>query len=357
VKLAFVITLAAAVLGCAGSSHADVTAPPGLASIRLSPTTLVLDAGAEQQLQAQGLTADGGSVTLSSVQWTAPPEVSLSGTGATVTVRGTKGGRGWIIARSGGFADSVLVDVVPMPVAGNRVLLDLRQSLQQASSIDKAFALFGVVDHTPYRGARNGSGWSFTTNADGKGLHAFRADWSVSPADQGLRVIHYFPAPKPLEVYAQWKGRLGKMATDADANGADNAYAMWPQSNACKRALFDRPDDQHRVDYTLSRNAPEAVKVEMGEFNYARFGDTKVWNPNSAVGGAPFTTTVHVRAATSNTATNGIFQLWVNGVLLVDQHDVPATAEPFDRWSFPETCVLVPQPQSEYFWDLLVWTP
>jgi len=122
-------------------------------------------------------------------------------------------------------------------------------------------------------------------------------------------------------------------------------------------ALFDRPDDQHRVDYTLSRNAPEAVKVEMGEFNYARFGDTKVWNPNSAVGGAPFTTTVHVRAATSNTATNGIFQLWVNGVLLVDQHDVPATAEPFDRWSFPETCVLVPQPQSEYFWDLLVWTP
>ena len=27
------------------------------------------------------------------------------------------------------------------------------------------------------------------------------------------------------------------------------------------------------------------------------------------------------------------------------------------RWSFPETCVLVPQPQSEYFWDILVWAP
>jgi hypothetical protein len=147
------------------------------------------------------------------------------------------------------------------------------------------------------------------------------------------------------------------MATDPDANGTDNSYAMWPASNACKRALFDRPDDRNRVDYTLHRSQPEGPKLEMGDHNYARYGNPKLWNPNGAIGGPPFTSAVHVKVASSNTVADGVFQLWVDGKLVIDQHDVPATAEPFDRWSFPETCVVVPQPQSEYFWDILAWVP
>jgi hypothetical protein len=346
---------------CGGDSSSGTTTPPDnptIANVRLSADTIVMNAGEDARIELQGVTESGALVALSQVQWAAPPELFLSVTGGTAAVRGVKGGRGWIVARANGFADSARVDVLPKPLATSRILLDMVQPLQQAASIDKAFALFGTIDHTPYRGARNTTGgWSFTLNADGKGLHALRADWMISPADQGLRVIDYFPDPKPTELFVQWKSRLGKMATDPDANGATDSYAMWPQSNTCKRALFDRADNKNRVDYTLNRSDPEGPKLEMGDHNYARFGDTQLWNPNAAVGKGPFTTAIHVKAASSNAAADGVFQLWVDGKLVIDQHDVPATAAPFDRWSFPETCVLVPQPQSEYFWDILAWVP
>jgi hypothetical protein len=356
-------TMAAVIAACGSPSagSGDLTPPPDhavIASVRLTRHAMAMDAGDEQPIELQGLTTAGGTVPLSSVQWTGSDELTLVVTGATASVRGFKGGRGWVVARSSGFVDSALVDVRPKALPTSRILLDMVQPLQRAANIDKAFALFGTIDHTPYRGARNTTGgWSFTTNADGKGLHALRADWSQSEADQGLRVIDYFPNPKPLELYVSWKGRLGKMAADPDANGENDSYAMWPQSNSCKRALFDRADDKNRVDFTLNRTQPEGAKLEMGEHDYARFGDIKLWNPNAAVGGAPFTTAVHVKAASSNTVADGVFQLWVDGNLVIDQRDVPSAANPFDRWSFPETCVLVPQPQSEYFWDILAWAP
>jgi hypothetical protein len=353
--------MAAVIAACSSPSSDRVTQPSNdaaIASVRLTSHAVDMDAGDEQQIELQGLTAAGAAVPLLSVQWTASVEMALTVTGATATVRGLKGGRGWVVARASGFADSALVDVRPKALPTSRILLDMIRPLQQATNIDKAFALFGTIDHTPYRGARNTTGgWSFTTNADGKGLHALRADWAQSDADQGLRVIDYFPNPKPLEVYAQWKSRMGKMATDPNANGENDSYAFWPQSNSCKRALFDRPDDRNRVDFTLNRTQPEGPKLEMGDHDYARFGDIKLWNPNAAAGGAPFTTAIHVKVSSSNTVADGVFQLWVDGKLVIDQHDVPATTEPFDRWSFPETCVLVPQPQSEYFWDILAWVP
>lgn len=274
--------------------------------------------------------------------------------------------------------------VIPAPAANSTILLDMRQSLQQATTIDGAFALFGIVDHTPYRDADgpnpNGVGWSFTTNADGNGLHALRADWSQSPYyngytatgptplacpadaldchDEGVRVIDYLPDPKPTELYAQWKGRWGRFAADATGNGAANSYALWPQTDACKRALFDHADDSNRVDYTLARTLPEEAKVEIGEQNYARLDVNNVWNPNAfAASGQIFTTTVHVKAASGATTADGVFQMWIDGTLVLDWHDVPSSNEAFDRWSFPETCITVSQPQSEYFWDILVWRP
>jgi hypothetical protein len=298
--------------------------------------------------------------------WTSsnPAVATVSSSGVvTAVASGTTN----IVATMDGLSGQATLTVLaptgadPSPGPGAVILLDMRQPLQRATTIDQAFALFGAQDHTPFRDALgptpNGSGWSFTTNADGHGLHALRADWSISHADQGLRVINYFPTPKPTEVYAQWKNRLGKYAADADANGANDSYAMFPQTQACKRALFDRPDDKNRVDFTLGRFVPEQTKVEMGDHNYSRFGDPAMWNPNQAVGGAPYTTTVHVRTASADGVPDGIFQLWIDGKLLIDRQDVPAESEVFDRWSFPETCVLVPQPQSEYFWDILVWRP
>jgi hypothetical protein len=291
----------------------------------------------------------------------------LSGTsnsGATVT--GVAQGTATVKATVDGVVGSASVTVnpvpppptgIPAPGPGATIVLDTRQSLQQVSTLTQAFALFPGDDHSGARPAPNGSGWSFTTNYDGQGTHALRADWSASSIDQGIRIIHYLPTPKPTELWVQWKNRLGKHPADPDGNGADNSYAMYPQSQACKRALFVRATSTNRVDYDLSRSVPEGTKVEIGDMNYERFGDPSVWNPNEAVGGAPYTTTVHVRAASSSTVADGVFQLWVDSTLLIDAHDVPSLNLPFDRWQFPDTCVQVPQPQSEYFWDVLVWTP
>jgi hypothetical protein len=261
-----------------------------------------------------------------------------------------------VVAHANGFADSASIDVSASPIPSGKIILDLRKSLQQASTIDQAFALFGIVDHTPYRGARNTSGWSFTTNADGQGLHALRADWEASPSpDQGIRVIHYLQNAATKDLWVQWKGRVGKYATDPDANGADDSYATFPASLACKRALFG--NGVARVDFVLHRSTPEAAKVEVGAANYAQFGNTDVWNFNQTIGGKPFTTTVHVKSASTDAAADGVFQLWIDGTQVMDEHDVPAMAAAWTDWSFPTTCVSVPQPQSEYFWDLVVWTP
>ena len=71
----------------------------------------------------------------------------------------------------------------------------------------------------------------------------------------------------------------------------------------------------------------------------------------------PYTTTMHVVAASSDTVRDGLVELWVDGTLVFSVHDVPMSAEAFDRWEFPTICVSVPQPQSEYFWDIVVWKP
>lgn len=245
----------------------------------------------------------------------------------------------------------------PAPSSSSSILLDLRQSLQRATTIDAAFALFGQSEHTAVRGKKNTSGWSFAPNYDGQGTHALRADWDGSKVDQSIEIAQFFSAPLPKEIYVQWKSRLGRHQSDNDANGGVDQYQLFPRSMACKRALFHHANFQHRIDYTLSRSVPEETKLEMGDADYSRFGAAAVWNPNQAVGGAPFTTTVHVRAASSNTTADGVFQLWIDGALLIDQHDVPASADPIYAWSFPTTCVQVPVAQSEYFWDIFVWKP
>jgi hypothetical protein len=292
---------------------------------------------------------------------------NTSNSGATVTGAGQ--GTATVTATADGIKGSSAITVnappppppppgAPTPGAGATIFLDLRQSLQKASTIDQAFSLFGTVDHTPYRGARGQSGWSFTTNADGSGLHAFRADWQADPnnPDQGIRVIDYLPGSGTKELYAQWKARVGRYSTDPDGNGAVDSYPVWPQSAACKRALFG-DGGTTRIDYVLHRSTPEVPNVEIGPANYARYGDASVWNFNSEIGKAPYLTTVHLKAASSNSTADGVFQLWIDGTLVIDQHDVPATANAFTDWSFPTTCVNMPTDASEYFWDVLVWKP
>jgi uncharacterized protein YjdB len=310
--------------------------------------------------------------------------VATVSTSGVVTAVGP--GKTTITAKAEIFSGQATLTVVapapsgmPTPSGTSKILLDTRKSLQQATTIDQAFGLFGpIIDHTPYRGARNvTAGWSFTTNADGTGLRALRADWMKSSDDcvgdgchdQGIRILHYLPdggatrgGTPTRELYAQWKNRLGRYQFDTDGNGDPDSYAIWPQSLSCKRALFSNARDTTRMDYTLSRpdpGTPVGARLEVDESNYSLNAPTDQWNLSQVVGpNAPaFTTTVHVAAASTATSNDGVFELWINGIRVISQHDVPIVSDAFDRWEFPATCVSLPQPQSEYFWDVLVWTP
>jgi hypothetical protein len=157
-------------------------------------------------------------------------------------------------------------------------------------------------------------------------------------------------------MYVQWKSRVGRYAFDTDGNGNADSYAVWPQSNACKRALFSQ-ESNNRLDYTLQRSNPEVPRIENGANNFAIDGDASVWNFNEEVGAAPYTTTVYLKIATTNTSNDGVYKLWINGTQVFDVHNLPADATPFDRWEMPSICTVVPQPQSDYFWDILIWKP
>jgi len=92
---------------------------------------------------------------------------------------------------------------------------------------------------------------------------------------------------------------------------------------------------------------------------YAFNAPTDKWHLEQVVGAnvRPYTVTMHVVAASSDAVRDGLFELWVDGTPIFSVHDVPMSAQPWDRWEFPATCVSNPQPQSEYFWDIVVWKP
>jgi hypothetical protein len=270
------------------------------------------------------------------------------------------------------------------PGATDVVLLDTRaggaQAFNNITNVNDALSVFarpgdGFVDTTRVRPAKDSSGWSFTTNADGNGLHALRADWTKSSDpcpdpgcnDEGIRVVQYLPDGGPFrggtptrELFVQWKNRLGRYAFDTDANGAADSYAISLPNGSCKRALFSNADDYRRVDFALTRGvSPIGAQLEVNDQNYAFEAPTDRWNLEQVLGAnvRPYTTTMHVVAASSDTVRDGLVEMWVDGTLVFSVHDVPMSAEAFDRWEFPTICVEVPQPQSEYFWDFVVWKP
>lgn len=263
------------------------------------------------------------------------------------------------------------VDGIPIPAKSDRVILDLRQSLQQVTTIDAAFALFPGGDHTAARDAgRNDNGWSFSANYDGAGTHALRADWAAdATGDDGIRIISHLPTPKPKEIFIQWKSRHGAHPADwcggtcANApNGFVNRFPIFPESESCKRMLVLRDvpsmDADHRIDYTWTRDEPTTARMQMNGENFAIAANPSAWKVADWIA-KPYTTTVYIKAASSKNAHNALFRMWMNDQLVIDYKDDQGVIQDmaFDRWQFPDTCHNMPIPASEYFWDILVWLP
>jgi hypothetical protein len=300
----------------------------------------------------------------------------LSGTSSTgATVTGNAQGSAMITATADSVSGTSSITVnnppppppppppsgAPVPGPSSTILLDLRQSLQQVTTLDQAFNLFGQEDHTAPRTVQNGTGWSFTTNFDGQGTHALRADWAAYPqGDQGIRIVTYLPTPKPHEVYFQFKGYLGKNPADPDANGSDNTFPLYPQSNSVKRMLILRDgvggSATDRIDYVWTRTDPSAARVQSDNLNWGFNSSPSIWAPNNYLGRA-YTTTIYFKTSSANGVADAVYKIWIDGTLVLDAENVMLDGYAMDRWQFPDTAHNFPIPASEYYWDILVWRP
>jgi uncharacterized protein YjdB len=375
-----------------GSSTITVTTPGRKVGLAVTLVSTSLVPGQTTQAAATFRTPIGtfSASALPKLVWSSS-NVGVATVSPTGLVTAVGSGSANIVAKAEDFSGQATLTVValttsgtPMPTSTSKILLDTRaggaQSFSNVSNVNDALRLFarpgdGVVDATPVRPAKDSSGWSFTTNADGNGLHALRVDWTKSSDpctgdgchDEGIRLVHYLPDGGPTrggtptrEVFVQWKNRLGRYAFDVDANGPADSYSISLPSGSCKRALFSNADDYRRVDFALTRGAsPIGAQLEVNDQGYAFEAPTDRWNLDQVVGAnvRPYTTTMHVVAASSDAVRDGLVELWVDGTQVFSVHDVPMSAEAFDRWEFPTICVSVPQPQSEYLWDIVVWKP
>jgi len=339
----------------------------------VTPSSATVQVSRSITLAAVTLDALGNTITGRAITWTSsnPLVATVSGSGV---VSGVASGSATIVATSEGQQGSAAITVtaappppppgIPQPAAGDRILLDTRQAMQQATTLQQAWGLFPGNDHTPARGSVNTQGWSFTTDMDGQGTHALRADWAVATGDQEIKVFSYLPSPKPKEMYIQFKTRMGKHPFDTNANGTENIFPLFPQSNSCKRLLVGRIDASAgiggnangRIDYVWTRNAPSAVRAQIDWFNWGVNGDATQWSPQSYIGRS-FTTTLYMKATSSSTASDGIYRIWIDGMLVLDAQNLAIAPWAFDVFSFPTVCHAMPVPASEYFWDVLLWSP
>jgi len=327
--------------------------------------------GATTQATAVARDANNNVLTGRTVSWTSSntgvATVTSSGL-VTARAAGTTQITATVEGRSGSRALSVTAPVVTPPPstgglapdANDRILLDVRQSLQQATSVSQALGLFPGNDHTPVRGARNSAGWSFAQNFDGRGTKALRADWGAVSGDQGVRIITNLTGTKPRELYIQFKGRLGKHPSDADANGSDNVFPLYPQSNSMKRLLINRDGvgggGQSRIDYVWTRTNPSVARVQIDHLNWGVDGSASTWTASKIVG-REYTTTIYVKVSSSNGARDGIYRVWVDGVQVLNQTGVNLDGYALDRFEFPSVAHSFPVPASEYYWDFLAWSP
>jgi hypothetical protein len=69
------------------------------------------------------------------------------------------------------------------------------------------------------------------------------------------------------------------------------------------------------------------------------------------------TWTLYFRAASSPSANDGIARVWVNGQLIIETTTGSFGPEGYHRFQLPATFRAPQFNQSEYYWDIVAWTP
>jgi hypothetical protein len=278
-----------------------------------------------------------------------------------------------------GLADAVDVVITasaPSPPSGQdpaptgTIILDTRkggpQSIQKATTIAEALS---AIQSSPFVRLAENNWMNFTTDLDGNGTRAFRAewrDWRGKPGGQGRRVRVYFAKP-PKRLYIQWKHWMGRTPTGGGIGRIgefDVTNQFDPNGNAGRKYLLmpravPGLGNRGRADVVWAGPAP--VKVQWN------FVNLPPWRGNRSLNRSPFdpeahynkaiTFTMYFQAESSPGASDGILRIWYNGVLRGEWLSQPVGDTAIDRFNMSDTFQSPIQDQTEYFWDLVAWLP
>lgn len=247
----------------------------------------------------------------------------------------------------------------PLPRAGDRILLDGRVSMQQATSLANLWPGNYEVE----------GNLAFTNNMDGNGTHALRIDWASFNGvcgDAGAHMRNYLPQPYSKHIIVSWKQRLGRTPTGGGV-GNINSFQITNSGNGCdanagrKELLVCRDNADggcyDRMDYLWPGPAPVSPRVDNNNQNLNfQVLPGMQFDPQSHVG-QTIVQTVELQAESSTGASDGIVRVWINGIKVIENTHARIGAEAFNRTELPSTFNSPAQAQSEYIWDVVAWAP
>ena len=244
------------------------------------------------------------------------------------------------------------------PLDGDRILIDTRTKLQEATSRAQAIQSFGQ--------ANAGWLWYFTTNVDGQGTNALRIDWPKRPRNscsyQTTTLSVPLPAPAVNQLVIQWKHRLGRTATGGGF-GEIGQFSLVDHGCPDGRHLTkvtgqSTGDAAQQMTYQWTGGAPPiAPLVIRPGAQPLRIDALAPAVDFQSYVGRTVTQTLLAVAESSPGASDGIVALWIDAQLVLAKTGLPLAVSQFNRIVFAGRSPLARQRQSEYFWDVVVWKP
>jgi len=258
----------------------------------------------------------------------------------------------------------------PLPRTGDRILMDGRVSMQQATSISNLWpgSPAGTVPAGQLRYELN-KDLKFAADIDGKGTHALRVDWTSFNGhcgDQSHQSITYLPEPYSKHIIVSFKQLMGRTATGGGI-GELNSFQITNEGNGCdfnagrKMLLVCRVNADggcyDRMDYLYPGPAPVKPRVDNNNRPcHCSMLPGVTFNPQDYVG-KTIVTTEELKAESTPGANDGIVRVWVNGVKIIENTHAGIGAEAFNRLQLTPTFNSPAQDQTEYIWDVVSWVP
>lgn len=243
------------------------------------------------------------------------------------------------------------------PVPSGTIWFDTRaggaQDLQAVTTLAAAQAFFN--DGSPSLG----SCCFFTTNYDGAGTHALRFEWVFTdnvPHDYTREIAKHLTDNTVTDLYVQYKSWLGRTATGGGIGTIGSFIQANPAVSTANRKAFRNVIETGGGGCTdvYNGSVPFGGRISDGfggDNNYASGWD------NSTFVGQIIVSTFRVKVGSA-----GHLEVWksVGGTQLV-HYDSGANKNVSGLWhhafQFPSTMNTPAQDQSDYYWDIVAWTP